>query len=298
MSKYRILMMCPYFGPLPVWFHLFKLSCEKNEDVDFLFFTDQDVGTLAPNMGVRTMSFLEFRNEFAKKLNLKLTWTEPHKLCDLKPALGYVFHEHIEGYTHWGFMDMDVLLGRIRTIYDDTILANDVISAHTAYISGHFSVFSNRPVVLRLFAAVKDWAAKFQDPRQRLFDEDEMGRLILGARFMQFYQAPLVKKTISMDWEDIKIYFCERHSTFGSPMLWRDGTLRTPGHWEWRDGKLTAPFLDGEEMLYVHFMQWVSKQYITDEARTWSRLPSIVHPDLPRRPSGIHISGQGLNPLN
>lgn len=297
MSRFRLIMLCPYFGPLPAWFHLFKLSCEKNADVDFLFFTDQDMGPLAPNMKVQTMSFLEFRAVLSKRLDLELTWTRVYKIADLKPALGLVFNEHLGGYTHWGFMDMDILLGRITTVLDEEAQGYDTISSHSAYFAGHFSVFSTHPVIVRLFTAVKQWRAAFQDSRHHFFDEECMGKLILGDRFMRFFHAPQVKKVITIDGQRFRTLFREQYSTFADAMLWKDGTLRLPGHWEWRDGILTAPFLDGQEMLYVHFMHWLSKDYVRDNQRTWSRLETIVHPGLGPRPSAIHISAQGLAPM-
>lgn len=291
----RLLLYTFHFGPLPEWFHLFLYSCELNPEVDFLLITDQDPGALPKNVRLLRQSFAQCLDNLQARLGIKVSWTTPYKLCDLKPALACLYPEYLQGYTNWGYCDTDLIFGRFTRFYDDAVLAHDFVSAQPSILSGHLAVFRNRPEVCSFFKNEPNWAAYFAAPEYQRFDEHAMARLLLGDKYQLFRYAPIFRHRVSHGGKSFTYLFCERYSTFGAPQIWKDGTVKTEGTWLWRDGILTAPFLDNEEVFYVHFMHWKSARYIKDPA--WDRLPRIVDPALPSRPRAMSIGPDGIRAL-
>jgi len=41
--------------------------------------------------------------------------------CDddiIQPALGHIYRDYLKGYSHWGYADIDVLMGDLRRYLD------------------------------------------------------------------------------------------------------------------------------------------------------------------------------------
>ena len=57
--------------------------------------------------------------EYAKDLQIKLkgmlniNLRSPYKLCDLKPAYGYIFNNLLKDFDYWGYSDLDLLFGNL-----------------------------------------------------------------------------------------------------------------------------------------------------------------------------------------
>ena len=47
---------------------------------------------------------------------------KPYKLCDYRICYGAVFQDFIKNYDFWGFCDIDLLWGNIRTFITEGIL--------------------------------------------------------------------------------------------------------------------------------------------------------------------------------
>ena len=45
-------------------------------------------------------------------------WTYPFQVADLKPLYGAMFHDIIESYTHWGWVDVDSIFGDFTPLID------------------------------------------------------------------------------------------------------------------------------------------------------------------------------------
>lgn len=295
----KLILFCVYFGPLPPWFHLFLLSCEHNPAVDFVLVTDQDPGTLPANVRLERESFEGFRDRLGKRLGLRLSWQDPFKVADLRPSLGCLYTDRLEGYSHWGYIDCDVIFGRIHQFYDAAVLAHDIISPKNWLLAGHFAVFRNCPEILTLFSAIRDWRSIFENPEYQFFEEIHMTQLIYGGiDHRELKQAAESRMTLRLNGKPFRSLYRNQYPTFLTPQLWRDGSFRMPGHWEWRDGVLTAPFLDNAEMLYLHFTHWCSGRWTKNKRAVWADLPHIVDPSLEIRPRAFAISARGFTPLD
>jgi hypothetical protein len=79
-----------------------------------MVFTDDSNSYRIPdNVSIVRMTFDEFTNNVQSKFDFQIDLSYPYKLCDFKPAYGYIFSEYIEGYEYWGYCDLDVVWGNL-----------------------------------------------------------------------------------------------------------------------------------------------------------------------------------------
>lgn len=144
----KIAFIIPYFGKFNNYFELFLSSCKYNPTIDFLIFTDDKTKYNYPkNVKVEYMTFNKLKKLFQSKFDFKISLEKPYKLCDYKPAYGYVFSEYLKSYDFWGFCDTDLIFGDIRKFYTDTLLNKyDKIG-----VLGHCSIFRNNKVINSVF---------------------------------------------------------------------------------------------------------------------------------------------------
>ena len=89
-----------------------------------------------------------------------------YKLCDFKPALGYIFSDYIKKYDFWGYCDIDIIFGNIRAFMTDDLLNEyDVISARHDYLTGCFALYKNNQDMCELFNKAKT-TKKFSQNRE------------------------------------------------------------------------------------------------------------------------------------
>ena len=55
------------------------------------------------------------KQQVQKMFDFPIYLDHPYKLCDYKPAYGYIFPEYTKGYDYWGHCDMtDCIFGNLR----------------------------------------------------------------------------------------------------------------------------------------------------------------------------------------
>ena len=165
-----ICVVIPYFGNLPRFFSFWLHSALNNPTVDFLLVTDCDMKP-QDNVKVVKMSFDELKERIQKLFDNNISLLSPYKLCDFKGAYGYIFKQFIEGYDFWGFGDLDLVYGDIRSfLTDDVLLKYDVISGW-----GHFTLYRNNKFCNEFFMRNEDgflnYKEVFTSERSFCFDE-------------------------------------------------------------------------------------------------------------------------------
>lgn len=289
-SPPSILMILTWFGAWPGWLRFFLESCRRNPTIDWAIWTDQSAPhDLPPNVRVSTMSFDAYRDLVARRLGLTPRWRDPYKLCDLKPALGWIHRDVSAPYDYWGFGDLDVIYGDIRAIYDPRTLDHDVISSHEDIVAGHFSLLRNSERMTRAFERIPRWRDMLARDSHVSFDEQVFSRLFIlhkGLRNLTRFVTPYLGGGL----------FVERHSTDLPPRLWIDGTRNYPRRWFWRDGKLTAEGAGAREFLYLHFSHWQSDRWTPDGRAAWKALEKLDRCP-PGRLDAFSISAEGFLPL-
>ena len=159
-----------YFGKLRPDFGVWLQSCAANPTIDFLVFTDQQWDDLPENVRFFHMSFSECRNLIQSKFDFPISLNTPYKLCDFKPAFGYIFSEYIKEYTFWGWCDFDMIFGDIRAF-----ITEDVLSRYDKILPfGHLSLMRNTITNNQIFKTKGeslDYRTVFSHSSIYVFDE-------------------------------------------------------------------------------------------------------------------------------
>lgn len=170
----KICILIPYFGKWPAYFNIFLKSCEYNSQiVDYIFFTDIS----NPKKHPKNVRFVEFTindfNEIAsRKLALKVNINHPYKLCDFKPAYGFIFSEYLKDYLYWGHGDEDLLLGDLQKFLKDGLEdLKDVLSVRKEWISGSFCIFKNSKNINEIFRKSEIYPEVYLTNQYMAFDE-------------------------------------------------------------------------------------------------------------------------------
>lgn len=113
-SIYKYVVFSPYFGKLPNWFDLWLKACSYNGEFRFIVFTDDmSLYDVPNNVEIIQIPFEDFKCRIQKRFDFKIALNSPYKLCDFKPAWGYVFPEYIKNCSYWGYCDIDLIFGDI-----------------------------------------------------------------------------------------------------------------------------------------------------------------------------------------
>lgn len=155
----KIVLIVPYFGKFPNYFPLFLRTCSNNPTINWMIFTDIEGDYVYPeNVQHIQMSFTELRERIQSKFEFPISLNAPYKLCDYKPAYGYIFEEYLKGYDFWGYCDIDLLFGDLQKFLPDEML-NDYDKIG---FMGHLSLYRNNEEMRTAFQKEIDGAARYR----------------------------------------------------------------------------------------------------------------------------------------
>ena len=249
----KVAFIIPYFGRFNNYFPLFLESCAHNPDCDWLIFTDDRRAFSYPaNVIVHYMSFAEMQAMVQSKFDFPIALERPYKLCDFKPAYGYIFEEYLTGYTAWGHCDTDLIFGRIR----DFISEQDIQNYDKIGIFGHCTVFRNDEENNRIFLQPLNGHSRYRevytDRKNHSFDEefkDSINTIFesCGKRIRTTeYQANIYTKSSDFrltSWDPVeRCYHNEKLKR--AIFVWDDGILSR--YW------IERGELQKQEYLYIH----------------------------------------------
>ncbi|MBQ3532846.1 MAG: hypothetical protein IJA51_03980 [Oscillospiraceae bacterium] len=274
----KILIILPYFGRFPNYFPLFLQSCRYNPTINWLLLTDNTQEYDYPeNINVVHIEFSSIQTAFQQKFDFPIVLHQPYKLCDYRPAYGYLFSEYLNGYDFWGHCDLDLIFGDLRAFFPDEQLAMYDKVGHL----GHLTLYRNTPEINTLFMATLDNRQRYREvfttEQSCIFDEwDDLSinqmflrtgkRLWLWNDFFDAYPHDdnLVRATRDIDFSDYS---------------WTPKIDRTP-HWiSWEDGNIFSHTRkngswEKEELAYAHFQKRdMSVNCLVDGQSFWC-LPS------------------------
>ena len=144
----RVIFIIPYFGILPNYFDLWLKSCEYNPNFNWLIITDDKREFNYPkNVSVIYKSFSEVKIYIEGKFDFKICLERPHKLCDYKPAYGYIFNDLINDYDFWGYCDLDCIFGNLSKY-----ITKEMLEKYDKIFSlGHMTLYRNNKYINSLF---------------------------------------------------------------------------------------------------------------------------------------------------
>lgn len=256
----RILFVIPYFGRWPFWMPLFLETCRRNADIDWLLFSDCGVPeNLPPNVTVETMTFEAYCQLVSQRLGIDFRPANAYKLCDIKPALGYIHVDRLEGYDFWAYGDIDLLYGNLREYFTaERLAAHDLFSTHERRVAGHLCLMRNNARTREVFKLIKNWKERFADDEHHALDEGAFSRIFL---WRKNFPRPLFTLVGKFNPWRRRSEFTEAFSTPGGCIKWHDGTKDFPQRWYWRNGRLTND-RDGDRAFpYFHFITWKHNEW-------------------------------------
>lgn len=163
-----------YFGKFENYFDLWIDSTVKNTSIDFLIVTDQNIEFRSDNIKILNVSFSGFKKLIESKLNMKVNLKKPYKLCDFRPAYGYILSDYIEKYKYWGHCDFDLIWGDLRSFFEQYRY-----DQYDCFLDrGHLRLYRNTEKINLLFKVKVDgepgYRTIFRNAHNYLFDEGKI----------------------------------------------------------------------------------------------------------------------------
>ncbi|MCR4792403.1 MAG: hypothetical protein K5871_06615 [Lachnospiraceae bacterium] len=252
----KCIFIIPYFGRLPDSFPVFLKTCGPNKDFDFLLFTDDDRPFDYPeNFRVIPKTFDQIRELIQSKFDFEISLERPYKLCDYKPAYGYIFEDYINDHLFWGHCDIDTILGDLGQFLTDDLLSR----YDKLFCLGHMILYRNTPENNRMFMKKADgrelYREYFSTNEITAFDET-WGRNPSVHTIFEEYGLPSFNEDWSVNFKILPTAFTEvkyRAGTNSFEILPRKKTVFT-----WENGKVFRHEIQGgeyirREEMYMHF---------------------------------------------
>ena len=169
----KCVFILPYFGKFNNYFELFLHSFSYNDSYALLIFSDNSEEYDYPsNVRVIRTTLEEIKKVATRKLGFDVCLDTPYKLCDYKPAYGFLFEEYIEGYEYWGHCDCDILFGNLENILTPLLLQG----YDKLFAAGHMTIYKNTYENNRRFMSLHNgielYKEAFTRPGIYVFDED------------------------------------------------------------------------------------------------------------------------------
>eukprot|EP00439_Symbiodinium_sp_Y106_P085569 s109_g28.t8 len=174
-----------WFGPPPGWAALTLRSMSWNEEFRFLIFTDQpmsdwEYGEKNPNVQFRYLNASMFSRLARRRTAVETRLQHGYKLCDWRMAYGEIFATWLRQFDFWGWVDFDVVLGRLAFFgFNSSALERrDVVGEFGWPAQGPLTLLRNRPDVNRLWRKLPDIAARLKQHDIQRLNEWAFGRLL------------------------------------------------------------------------------------------------------------------------
>lgn len=223
-----------WYGSYPWYFLYFIHSCNFNPTIDFIIITSNkdEIPNKPTNVKIVCMAIDEIQNLASKKFGFNVDIHYPYKLCDLKPAYGFLFSEIIQEYDFWGHGDIDVIYGNIRSFVTHELLeAFDIISPRPDWVPGCFLLFKNTQKMNTLFMQSKDYRKVFTSGQHFCFDETNFSHDLFteGHHYSEISTEIESMMHVIKRLEEkgvIKVHF-DQHIVEGRPgkLKWHEGVL-------------------------------------------------------------------------
>ncbi|MRX70410.1 hypothetical protein SAMN06265349_10328 [Flavobacterium resistens] len=175
MNKLKsIAVLTCWYGEYPWYFPYYVHSCSFNPTIDFYIITDNldEIPYKPKNLIIINRKLEDIKDAASEKLGFTVNIDYPYKLCDFKPAYGFLFPEIIKDYDFWGQSDLDIIYGNVRDFITKEMLEEfDFISLRHDYVTGCFALYRNNNVMNTFFMRSKDYKKVFSDSKHYCFDE-------------------------------------------------------------------------------------------------------------------------------
>lgn len=257
--KNKIVIICPYFGKLPMNVNFTFQSMQTNKLIDWIIFTDDDTSQYNYN----NIQFIKC--EFAKiqeliKQKIGTNISKVYKLCDYKPLYGKIFEDYLTKYEFWGYCDLDMVFGDLSIF-----LTNDKLKKYDKiYDLGHFSIYKNTQLINTSYRLLD----KYYTSYKYILNDDSI--YVIDETYDNHISINEI-----LELQNKKVY---RDRTEFKDIYFRFKNLYPVGekgkkfiYYQFSNGKLFQKSLinsDIEEIAYVHFQKRNFETYFFDGKMT------------------------------
>ena len=246
--KYKIAIITCWIGEYPSYFPFWVKSCEKNPQIDWLLISDRKPEISLPKNIIFYQTSLQNLQERAKK-ELLLEGkglNSPYKLCDFKPAYGMLFKKELEGYTHWGHCDVDLVFGDFSAFINKDLLE----TYDKIYTKGHLGIYKNSEEVnKRCFekTSLYPFSVVAEHPNFYAFDEHTgMERIYKKGGYAYYQEAPYID--VSVRYKSSFLLNVAEKNYPKQAFFWEKGKV-------YRAFVNSAEEIETDEWLYLHFQK-------------------------------------------
>jgi hypothetical protein len=242
----KVALIVPYFGRRPPYFDVFLKSVERIRHFHWHLLTDCiDLPWPSEQVTVHRTTLADCRAAIERAAGMPITLDKPYKLCDYRPVYGLAFPELLEGCSHWGYGDLDLLMGDVDGFFERFLQRGE----EKFLIRGHCSVFPNTQRMLTLFRHATpevDFARVAATNDACFFDEWGGMAKIYRAAGVSVYNDPIMAD----------IYKDRAHLSLTEKAL--DHSHQA---FFWHEGRIRRFFLDAQgqiqddEFCYIHLQK-------------------------------------------
>lgn len=163
-----------------------------------VFTDDQTIRNWPDNVLRVFMTFDELKELIQSKFDFEIKIIEPHKLCDYKPAYGYIFEEYLEEADYWGHCDIDTILGNLDFFLHDLLKCNYAKLFCLGHMELYKNTYENNRIFMRPIGERYLYKESFSSSRTTVFDECGSGAENINDIF-KYYNKPVYEKDYSMN---------------------------------------------------------------------------------------------------
>jgi hypothetical protein len=201
---------------------------------------------------------------------------------------GIIHADLIQGYDYFGWSDIDVIYGDIRSIYDNAVLSHNMISAHAYTCSGHLTLLKNEAWLKEAFLNIHCWRARLENPAlcewKHSLDEAHLTAMFAPTPHTRADFSTMTGTFAPEARYFGNNYFAEQWSTPFTPLPWLNGSRSHPDTWFWHNGRIQNVQDGDRTFLYLHLMNFKAPCWIDENlygrAPTWKQLDDCMRFDL------------------
>jgi hypothetical protein len=141
-----------WLGEFPEYFKYHLKTCENQQEIDFLIFSDKSPNveyteSIPSNIKFYKITKKEIEEKISKLVKDSICLFDNKKACDLKASYGDLFKEYLTSYDYVGCYDIDTLMGDLYNwvapyLYKFDFITTGVPEVHDR-LSGPFLIWKN-----------------------------------------------------------------------------------------------------------------------------------------------------------
>jgi hypothetical protein len=149
----------------------------------------------------------------------------PYKLCDYRPAYGFLFSEYIAGYDYWGHCDCDVVWGDLWKYLEKPLEEG----YDKVFNYGHLTLYKNTELInsaFKFYCSKINWKYVFHHKTSFSFDEwGCVGLLFRENGLSVFEEDNMLDVCVPQYTGIMKIHFSNQRNYQKQAVIWNNGKL-------------------------------------------------------------------------